>query len=116
MAARMGRLLAGLAALEDVEGFLRRRPIVDDRPDRADHADRVGGLPDVAAMSTPAAPASRESYASSSASSSVSSLGPPATTRGTGQPSTTLSKSGSQKYVFTKCAPNSAAMRVARPR
>src|SRR5438128_9467084 len=49
MAARMGHLLAGLAALEEVEGFLRRRPIVDDGPDRADHADRVGGLPDVPA-------------------------------------------------------------------
>src|SRR6266545_3275294 len=48
MAARMGPLLAGLAALEDVEGFLRRRALVDDRADRADHADGVGGLPDVA--------------------------------------------------------------------
>src|SRR5439155_759763 len=49
------------------------------------------------------------------ASNSVSSFGPPATTSGTGHDSTTLEKS-SQKYVLTKWAPNSAAIRQARPR
>src|SRR2546426_4768550 len=45
----VGRLLLRLRALDDLEGFLRGRALVDDRPDAADHADRVRRLPNVAA-------------------------------------------------------------------
>src|SRR3989442_15590409 len=43
------RLLLRLRALDDLEGFLRGRALVDDRPDATDHADRVRRLPDVPA-------------------------------------------------------------------
>src|SRR5437899_1901678 len=42
------RLLLRLRALDDLEGFLRGRAFVDDRPDAADHADGIRRLPDVA--------------------------------------------------------------------
>src|SRR2546426_4123809 len=45
----VGRLLLRLRALDDLEGFLRGRALVDDRPDAADHADGIRRLPDVAA-------------------------------------------------------------------
>src|SRR5206468_7847450 len=44
----MVRLLLRLPALHEVERLLGRAPLVDDRADSADHADRVRGLPDVA--------------------------------------------------------------------
>src|SRR6266581_6325081 len=45
----VGRLLLRLRALDDLEGFLRGRALVDDRPDAADHPDGIRGLPDVSA-------------------------------------------------------------------
>src|SRR3989441_8233034 len=42
------RLLPRLRALNELEGFLRGRAFVDDRPDAADHAHGIRGLPDVA--------------------------------------------------------------------
>src|SRR5256885_11367147 len=41
------RLLLRLRALDELEGFLRSRAFVDDRPDAADHADGIRRLPDV---------------------------------------------------------------------
>src|SRR5207249_7547522 len=41
------RLPLLLRALDKLEGFLRGRAFVDDRPDAADHADGVRRLPDV---------------------------------------------------------------------
>src|SRR6266581_7123331 len=106
----MSRLLAGFTALEDVEAsFGVARSWTTARTPRIIPT----GLEDcqmLRPMSTPAAPACTELYASSSASSSVSSFGPPATTSGTGHPSTTLSKSCSQQHVFTKTASHSAAL------
>src|SRR5437899_2018907 len=43
----MCRLLLRPRALDELEGFLRGRALVDDRADAADHAHGVGRLPDV---------------------------------------------------------------------
>src|SRR5713226_613863 len=43
----MCRLLLRPRALDELEGFLRGRTLVDDRADAADHADGVRRLPDV---------------------------------------------------------------------
>src|SRR3989442_13197468 len=43
------RLLLRLRAFDELEGFLRGRAFVDDRPDAADHAHGTRRLPDVAA-------------------------------------------------------------------
>src|SRR3989475_12495965 len=40
-------LLLRLRALHELERLLRRRALVDDRPNRADHPDGIRGLPDV---------------------------------------------------------------------
>src|SRR5205807_4615892 len=111
----MVRLLLRLRALHQVERLLWGRPLVYDRADPADHADRIRGLPDGPSHVDATGPLLDRLIREFEGVELRLQFRPSRNDERYRQDSTTFEKS-SQKYVLTKCAPNSAAIRQARPR